>query len=240
MESLVPVCIYKTGENYQYITVGSKDGCILPIENDNIVLEEQFYCVNPIIRPVPSGMCIVKCFQSTKRENTIGHVTLMYDVYNITGLDDKKSTYFITYISPTINTRRLYTWHNTKLDAIYMTFDSKWKGPTKDWVDDIISPIYVVTNTEVPYSCNNLDCVPYEDSATIYNQGKKFENLSECLTSCAVKGRLKDYINKPNLLYQLNIENYEKPYDRLYITFCIIMIIWSLIIIIYYLIKKRN
>lgn len=249
--SLLKICVYSLDDSYNFIGISDKDNnCIKPGKKDSFKLDFSFFAVNSIIRPIPYGMQLIGVFRSTQNSNAAGKLHIVYDLYNTKF--DKTQTYFAAYIGPIIGTKPLYIWENASIDSTYLTFDKNYQPNTTSWQRSIISPIYVFDKPDLTFTCNNFRCIPYNDSKNIFNNSLKYDNLDNCLSSCALKGRfiddllttptLIDVIRKeePNIVekYENNSEVYNKNYNIVIITLLSIICTVILMAIFYCIYRK--
>lgn len=249
--SLLKICVYSLDDSYNFIGISDKvNNCIKPEKDDSFKLDFSFFAVNSIIRPIPYGMQLIGVIRSSKNSNAAGKLHIVYDLYNTKF--DKTQTYFSAYVGPIIGTKPLYIWENASLDSTYVTFEKNYQPNTTNWQRSIISPIYVFDKPDLTFTCNNFRCIPYSNSENIFNNGLKYDNIDDCLSSCALKGRfinnllttptLLDIIKKPESKvvekYENNSENCNKNYSIGVITLLSIICAVILMTIFYCIYRK--
>jgi hypothetical protein len=220
MNNLIKVCVYSINKSYNYVGISTKqkDGkfeCVNPVSTTvPFDFNFSFYAINPMSRPIPSGTNLIRLDRSTNNSLATGVVNIMYDIYSVKNLDT--TVHFISYISPKKGTKPLYVWYNNFLDSTIFTFEDKFKGDEPGWEETMISPIYVFDYDNINFTCNNFECVPYIDSEDIFMQNNKYDNYDDCVSGCALEGRLRKntMLVIPSLkdnLVSTSVEGYKAP-----------------------------
>lgn len=135
----------------------------------------KFYALNPLFRPVPTGMNLYCVEHSTSAPMRISSFYKDYDLFYI---HKQNCTFFITYGQPTLNTISLY-FHNMGADGLFPTFGRHPPVGNAEWFDVKFSPIFVMTSfsqdtnikgisakydESMRFKCLNKKCVPWTDN----------------------------------------------------------------------------
>jgi len=145
---------------------------------ENWKLYKEFYAISPILRPIPTGMKLVRVEISESFPYNIKNVEYIYDPYII-----KMGTFFITYNQPTPNTIPLYLYNIN--NNIIPSFDK-----TNDLMLEI-SPIYVMTKDSVKsdsvlFTCVNKKCIPDINLGNVwgYDKNSRAKTINLCINEC--------------------------------------------------------
>jgi len=158
----------------------------------------KFYALNPLFRPIPTGMNLYCVEHSNSSPMRISAFYKDYDIFNI---NRQNCTYFITYGQPVLNTASLY-FHDMGENGL---FPSHGRDPPceKELPDVKFSPIFVMTSfsmhinegtdlnydTSIRFRCLNKKCVPWTDlQPEIYKTkdllAQKSIPIFDCVVSC--------------------------------------------------------
>jgi hypothetical protein len=160
----------------------------------------KFYALNPLFRPIPTGMNLY-CVEHSN--STPMKISALYKDYDIFTVNKQNCTFFITYGQPVVNTVSLY-FHNVGENGLFPTFERDPPYGEDDWKSVKFSPIFVMTSFSIDtnlgeenakydqsirFRCLNKKCVPWTDhQPDIYKTkdilAQKSIPIFECAVTC--------------------------------------------------------
>ena len=102
-----------------------------------------FYAVNPMLRPIPTGLKLFSAIKADKFPYNSTQLDFLYDPYNV----NKDGVAFMTWSQKVPYTVPLYIYDNGS--SIYPSFTKNPFG--KNWKESIISPIFVLVDPKMTY-----------------------------------------------------------------------------------------
>jgi len=152
--------------------------------------EGMIYVVSGYVKPIPKDMQMYCISTSLSRPYITTGFEIFYDVFERDiAYQDIECITFLAYSTPKPNTVPLYVWSNG--EEVFISLD-----PTKPQGDNWTappggSPIFVMTQKDVTFTCVNNSCDP--NGETSYNgvygvQNNRGGTLDECLVSCEIFG----------------------------------------------------
>ena len=159
-----------------------------------------FYALNPLFRPIPSGMNLY-CVKHS--DSAPMRIFALYKDYDIFDIDNENCTFFITYGQPVVNTVSLY-FHDLGINGLFPTFERKPPIGEGKWSDTKFSPIFVMTfasrnekimelknryDESIRFRCANKKCIPWIDKQpSVYKTkdllSQESVSISDCVVSC--------------------------------------------------------
>jgi hypothetical protein len=145
-----------------------------------------FYAIEPSFRPIPSGMKIFCVETNSSFPYDSLKLKVVYDPFTIAS----NCVYFITYIKPVPNTIPLYFFKK----GIHLLPSFEKTPPSSEWVEDDLSPIFVMTtstvgdlsvNKTLNFNCINGRCIPWVNSIPdVYGDNNSLFELNKCVLYC--------------------------------------------------------
>lgn len=135
---------------------------------------DQFYALNPLFRPIPTGMNLYCVEHSSSAPMKISAFYKDYDIFDV---NRQNCTFFIAYGQPVVNTTSLY-FHDMGEDGLFPTFARDPPSGKGKWSNVKFSPVFVMTSfsqmkslrgidskydESIRFRCLNKKCVPWTD-----------------------------------------------------------------------------
>lgn len=110
-----------------------------------------FYAVDPMLRPIPTGLKLFSAIKANKFPYNSTKLDYLYDPYNI----NKDGVAFMTWSQKVPHTVPLYIYDTG--DSIYPSFTQNPLG--KNWKESVISPIFVLVDPKINYDIDSTHVV---------------------------------------------------------------------------------
>ena len=132
----------------------TKVECVdIPPEYGRWKYYSNFYAFSPMIRPIPISLKLINVDKLAKYPWNIKSIKYAFDPFNI----QPTGVYFMCWTQPVPGTVALYL-HITPEGGSYPSFNSSPPSDSKDgWIQDKLSPIYVLVDSDRHSSFSNID-----------------------------------------------------------------------------------
>ena len=161
---VVPYCIYHYKDYSTQTFYGFIGNPIKVRKNNEDILEcrhpppeygswfyyGSFYALNPMIRPIPSGLKLINSIKSGGFPYDTKYVKYAYDPFNIR----TEAVSFLTWTQAVSDTVPLYI-HISPDGDVFPSFDKNPPSNQPNWTQDKISPIFVLVDPSQHFT--NLD-----------------------------------------------------------------------------------
>lgn len=195
------------------------------LTNKGWKIQEEFYAVNPYLRPIPTGMKLFSCEIKNYYPYDISTYKLLYDIYEVDRLKDKYHVNLITYNRPVLNSIPLYFYQFN--EHIFPSFSDKPPNSEYNLVLGV-NPIFVLKDKNVSFHCGNGICFPEPVPSINMNPFTEDDDnslsFSKCLNFCNSRGK-----SILDTIYDLSNKNSLKNH---YIVIAVIAIVLLIIIFI--------